>query len=145
MPLRSPDEADRHVTEMAEAGLINDAQERALREEVNRSRAEGFERVEELAESRYEDAQRFGSPALDTFNANAAAADALADALAHGLDPAEGRRQLDSLLAQQAEAEQRQEQFRSAAEAVREMDADPAAANEDFLRRHPLARTEFTW
>jgi hypothetical protein len=116
-----------------------------MRQEVDASRALGLDRAEELADARYEDAQRFGAPALDEFADLASEAESLADEIAHGLEPIEGRRRLDALLARQTQAGQRQEAFRSAAESVAELDDDPDATNEAFLRTYPDARTEFSW
>lgn len=142
---RTANEAERTLTEFEEAGQVNHAQAQAMRNQIEAERAAGLVRMGELAQGRYDDAHRFGEPALEEFRAIAPEAEALADELAHGLDPAEGRRRLDALLARHAHASAQEDQFHEAAITVVTIDDDPDSANEAFLSAHPDVRTEFGW
>jgi hypothetical protein len=145
MAQRSPAEAERSMIEAAQNGLVNDAQIREMQADIDRDRATGSVRTDELAQAGYDDAQRFGAPALETFTDLASEAAALADELAHGLDPAEGQRRLDALLVRHGHATEQESRFQAAALAVVEIDEDPDAANEAFLAAHPDVRTDHRW
>ncbi len=146
MPLRHFTEAERLIAEAEESNLINDTVARSMRAEVEADLTLNRTRAEEQAAGRYDDAGRFGALALDEHTALTAEADALADAVAHGqLEPGEGRRRLDALLARHALAERRRTEFTAAADRVTAIDDDPLGYASEYLAAYPDARAEYSF